>query len=326
MTSHFIRLLARLGPIALNTSAKQRLSILIYHRVVSQPDPMRPGEPTLDEFSWQMELLKRNFSVLPLAEASQRLRENTLPPRAVCVTFDDGYSDNESLALSVLKKFSIPATVFVSTGFLNGGRMWNDSVIEAVRQHRGSTLDLRDVGLESYPVDTPLDRFNTADAILTAIKHKAPEERSAIVGAFEGRSSNLPDDLMMTDAQVLNLANSGIDIGAHTVNHPILSRVTDEVAYSEIADSKAYLENLIQKDVLGFAYPNGRPDADYKVKHRDLVEKLGFNVAVSTHWGVSTRESDPYQLPRFTPWDRTEFRFAARLLLNTRRVDPLLAD
>lgn len=312
-------------PLLFNPLGSGRLSILIYHRVMPTRDPMRPDEPTVEEFDVQMRLLQRNFTPLSLLEAIDRLAQGTLPRRAVCVTFDDGYSDNEQLALPVLKRYGIPASVFVSTGFLNGGRMWNDTVIESVRNHAQETLDLTPLGLPRYSLDSMGARRECAQNILSQIKHRDPEQRAAIVKDMAGRASGLPDDLMMTDEQVRSLALGGVSIGAHTMSHPILGSVSMDEARREISGSKERLQEVLQQEVEIFAYPNGRPELDYSPEHRDLVQALGFRAAVSTHWGVASRESDPYQLPRFTPWDREELRFALRLLLNQRRIDPLVA-
>lgn len=323
MKTAALGLFARTAPYALGTAGRQRLAILIYHRVLPGRDPLRPGEPTVAEFDWQMALVRKHFNPLPLVEAADRLRDGSLPPRAICVTFDDGYADNEELALPVLQKYAVPATVFVSTGFLNGGRMFNDTVIESIRQCTDETLDLSGIGLERYALRDAPERIAAIDAILTAIKHREPADRSGLVNEIEGRAGQLPRNLMMTDAQVRNLGSSGVSVGAHTVNHPILQSVNSTVAKTEIGDSKATLEALTQRPVDSFAYPNGRPGDDYSILHRDMVEELGFAVAVSTHWGVATPDSDLFQLPRFTPWDRTPARFALRLLLNYRKVDPL---
>ena len=110
-----------------------RLSVLIYHRVLAAPDLLRPWEPDRDRFRRQMELLASNFKVLNLGEAVQRLAEGRMPPRAACVTFDDGYADNAAIARPVLEELQLPATFFIATGYLDGGRMWNDTVIESLR-------------------------------------------------------------------------------------------------------------------------------------------------------------------------------------------------
>ena len=287
---------------------------------------MRPDEPTVDEFDWQMRLLRENFSPLPLLEAVERLQDHTLPKRAVCVTFDDGYADNALCALPVLQKYRIPATVFVSTGFLNGGRMWNDSIIEALRVCKEEVLDLRELELGRYNLRSYAQRLGAVESIIKSIKHLDPEIRRGLVLEIEKRVADLPNDLMMNDSQLQLLSTNEIAIGAHTVNHPILASVSDEAAQREILDSKLSLEGLLQKQVDLFAYPNGKPGMDYTSKHRELIKELGFRAAVSTHWGVSSTNSDRYQLPRFTPWDRGQLKFALRLLANYRLGDPLIAN
>jgi len=315
----------RVAPFLLGASGKPRLSILIYHRVMPLRDPMRPGEPTAQEFDWQMRIIREYFSPLPLVEAVLRMRSGTLPQGAVCVTFDDGYADNETCAMPVLKKYAIPATVFVTTGFLNGGRMWNDTVTESLRDYGEDVLDLRDLGLDCYSLRSNEERVVAVDNILRTIKHLDPKERLSRVNEIEKRGGDLPCNLMLTDAQIQSLARNSVSIGAHTVNHPILSSITDADARIEIGDSKRYLESLLQRELEVFAYPNGRPNIDYGAEHLNLVKELGFKAAVSTHWGVGTDQSDIYQLPRFTPWDRHPMKFGVRLLANYRRVDPLIA-
>jgi peptidoglycan/xylan/chitin deacetylase (PgdA/CDA1 family) len=255
----------------------------------------------------------------------ERLQSGVLPDSAVCVTFDDGYADNETHAMPVLKKYEVPATVFVSTGFLNGGRMWNDTVTELLRDYSDTVMDLRGLDLGCYPLETMEQRLQALDSILREIKHFDPDRRIALVNEMQNMvGMELPDNLMLTDVQLRSLACNGVTIGAHTVNHPILSSVEFDVARREIKESKRYLETLLDKEVELFAYPNGRPNLDYGKEHRNLVEELGFKAAVSTHWGVGTNASDIYQLPRFTPWDRHPLRFAIRLLGNYRKVDPLI--
>ena len=316
-------MLAGLSLVA-GAATRSRLTVLIFHRVLPAKDPLRPDEPSVGQFAWQMRLLREHFQPLPLLEAVQRLKGGSLPSRAVCVTFDDGYADNAQCAMPVLKRYAIPATVFVSTGFLNGGRMFNDTVIEAIRGLSGDYIDLRDQGLERYPIATTSDRLASIAAILRGIKHLDPARRQAVADVMEARGNTLPGDLMMTDREVQSLVANGLDVGAHTVHHPILSSVDAAVAQAEISDSKAQLETLLQQDVHLFAYPNGRPAIHYQDEHRSMVKNSGFLAAVSTHWGAATNESDPYQLPRFTPWDRTTARFAARLLLNYRSGDSLV--
>lgn len=320
-----VRLAMGLLPLVLGTRGKQRLSILIFHRVLPDHDPLRPDEPTVEEFDWQMRLLREHFNPLSLVEGVERLQSGDLPSNAISVTFDDGYSDNEKYAMPILKKYGVPATVFVTTGFLNGGRMWNDSIIEVLRHYNHHSLDLREIGLSCYRTESDTQRLKAIASIIQEIRHLDPVVRHNLTAEIEKYGINLPRDLMMSDNQVRSLVRNDISIGAHTVNHPILAKLSIENSRREILDSKVYLENLIQMPVEVFAYPNGRPDTDYRPEHRDLVSQLGFKTAVSTHWGVGIPQSDRLQLPRFTPWDRQELKFTVRLLASYQWQDPLVS-
>ena len=110
-----------------------------------------------------------------------------------------------------------------------------------------------------------------------------------------------------------------MEIGGHTITHPILARIDAAEAEREIAGGKAELEAILGEKVELFAYPNGKPVEDYTAEHVAIARRVGFRAAVTTSWGAGRRTSDPFQLPRFTPWDRAPARFALRLLLNARR-------
>lgn len=123
----------------------------------------------------------------------------------------------------------------------------------------------------------------------------------------------------MSSDQVRALHRAGMQIGAHTVNHPILARLGRDEAMREIGDSKRRLESITGAPVTLFAYPNGRPGDDYDDASVALVREAGFEAAFSTTWGAARLVSDRFQLPRFTPWDRGRGRFGLRLLGNLRR-------
>jgi peptidoglycan/xylan/chitin deacetylase (PgdA/CDA1 family) len=297
------------------------LSILVYHRVIAEPDPLVPDEVCASEFDTQLAVLGRWFTVLPLLDAVVRLRNGTLPIRAACVTFDDGYADNVTLALPILRRRGVPATFFLATDFIDGGIMWNDSVIETIRRARGATLDARSIGLGTLDVSTIGLRRQAIGRALATLKYLPLEERQRRIDRLAAEtSSSLPSDLMMTADQVRYLRGSGMEIGAHTVTHPILAQLDRERADFEIRDSKRRLEEITGNPVTLFAYPNGKPSRDYRREHVATVRASGFEAAVSTAWGVAHAASDTYQLPRFTPWDRTPAKFILRLLRNTFRT------
>ena len=296
---------------------RARLSILIYHRVLPQRDPLFPGEVDAADFDRQIVLLKKCFNIIPLPDAVKALRNGTLPPRAASITFDDGYADNAEVALPILRKHRVPATFFIATGFLDGGRMWNDTVIELVRNASGHSLDLEKNGMGRFDIATTPQRQQTISALLGKLKYLPPAVRQSRIDSMcDHLRIPLPSNLMMTTSQVKAIHDAGMDIGGHTVHHPILASLDQAEAIKEIAAGKDALEAIIRAPVRLFAYPNGKPMQDYLHPHVEIVKALGFDAAVSTAWGAADAESDVYQLPRFTPWDKRQWRFVTHMARN----------
>lgn len=294
-----------------------QLPILIFHRVQPEPDALFPEEVDAAQFERILSWLGSWFRVLPLNEAAARLRDGTLPARAICITFDDGYADNYTEALPALSRHRMHATFFIATGFLDGGRMWNDTVIESIRRTQSTTLDLTSIGLGIYGTATNGEKRHAIDAIIPQLKYEASAVRAEKAAAVAGIAAvEPPDDLMLTSAQLRELHAAGMGIGAHTVSHPILAQCDIESARDEIQTSRQRLQELIGTRIGLFAYPNGKPGTDYLPEHARLVSELGFDAAVSTSPGASRRGDDTFQLRRFTPWDREKHRFGLRLALN----------
>ncbi len=302
-------------------ASRGRLSILIFHRVLREPDPMLPGEPSAAQFDALMRHVKARFDVLPLAEAVTRLYAGTLPAAALAVTFDDGYADNVSVAAPILHRHAIPATLFVATGYLDGGCMWNDRVIAAFRDTRRPELDLSALALGRHPAVSLEERRAGMDRVLAELRYRpgAERERSARE-ILDVARVDAPRDLMLTSDAVRSLVAYGIDAGAHTVSHPILARTPADEAWREICESRRRLGEIVGRRVTLFAYPNGRPGRDYLDEHVRMAREAGFDAAVSTAWGAATRAGDRFELPRFTPWARTPLKFDLLMVRNLRHA------
>ncbi|WP_313702875.1 polysaccharide deacetylase family protein [Massilia sp.] len=313
MNEHIIRSTG--NAIARLTRGNGRVAIVNYHRVLAAPSPFLRSEPDIGIFTWQMELLARCFNVLSLREALAAIDSGRVPPRAVCITFDDGYRSVHDLALPVLRRLGLPATVFVSSGYVDGRNMWNDRIVEAVETLPAEELDLAEFGLGVYSLRTIPERTATLGSLTEASKYLPPQERSRLVGRLQtlvGERSS--EGLMLTPEMVVNLDRNGIEIGAHTVTHPILTSLDDASAMQEIRDSKRELEAIVGKPVTLFAYPNGKVGKDFDQRHVAMVREAGFQAGFTTAVGAITRHHDRYQLARSRPWDETPMRFALRLL------------
>ncbi|MGH8310348.1 MAG: polysaccharide deacetylase family protein, partial [Steroidobacteraceae bacterium] len=225
-----------------------------------------------------------------------------------------GYANNLRLAARILKERRLPATVFISTGFIGDGRMWNDTVIESLRRADG-VLDLCDLALGRFVLDGQMARRRAIETILGALKYLPGAERLARACVIAERvGEDLPGDLMMTEAEIRQIQSLDVEIGAHTVSHPILKSLDADTARHEIAASKHVLEAIARAPVTAFAYPNGRPGRDYDASHVKMVRQTGFTAAVSTSWGAADRRSDRLQVPRMLPWEKSALGFAVRLL------------
>lgn len=296
-----------------------KLTILKYHQILAQPDQLFPGEPDVACFDWQMQTLKRYFNVFTLGDAISLFKQGKLPSRSVCVSFDDGYADNYTLALPILQKHQIPATVFVATGLLNGGVMWNDAVVNAIRRCPKTELDLSSLAFPHFYLNDFSQRRDAIAALLPRYKRMDPSQRREKIQALQDICAVAPPaHLMMTDTQLKALYHAGIEIGGHTQNHPVLSRIELTKARAEIGAGKEYLENITGGKVTVFAYPYGVPGEDYLPEHVDLLKSLGFSGAVSTSWGVAKAGHDPYQLPRMSPSSRNKWYFIGRIAENLR--------
>ncbi|MDQ2821581.1 MAG: glycosyltransferase [Pseudomonadota bacterium] len=302
-----------------------RLSVLLFHKIPTLADPLTTGELDLTRFEHILDFLAENANVMPLPEATKALQAGKLPSRAMALTFDDGYAEWIHNVSPALRKRNLPGTFFVTTGQLSGSALWHERIVAAVRAlpDRGVTLPY---GFGNY-TDLSLagSRLRLVEELQERLKYAPLADRVGAIEVLEGQALNTLDlPLPFNTESVRTLHNQGFDIGAHTVHHPILNECTRAQARAEIGGSKEELEAIIGGRVHSFAYPNGRPNEDYGPEHVEMVKALGYTSAVTTSNGVSTRHSDIFQLPRFTPWGLSDERIAFQLARNMRtRATPL---
>lgn len=295
--------------------------ILLYHRVTECGlDPQRLAVSPAN-FSQQMQVLSATTRPVPLDSLSARLKKTNRSERPLSVvTFDDGYADNLKYAAPILSRYNIPATVFVSTATINHthGFYWDELEHLFLHSVRPARLELR-IGdttrswrFEENPA--PADRWDvrqeprraSQQAYLQISKHLRslpPVERENVLyqlaeWAGTGREPH-PDHRVMTHHEIRQLTEGGlISVGAHTVNHPILSSLSTEEQSFEIVASRTLLEKILNRPVSTFSYPYGRIE-DYSRQTIKLLKKAGFTCACANFPAVVNRWTDPLQLPRF---------------------------
>lgn len=291
-----------------------RVCILGFHRILDEPDTLLPDDPDIAMFRWQMELLARFFNVIPLSEAVERIKSGTLPSRAVCITFDDGYRSVYEHALPILSRLKLPASVFITSGFVGDGVMWNDRIVAAMRSFNGETLEVNSADLGILDCSSPLSKRQSMRRITQFAKYLKPDDRERLVVQVElATDARVASDQMMSIEMIRGLVKAGIEIGAHTVNHPILSSISLDEARTEIVESKRLLEEIVGVKVKYFAYPNGRYGQDFDSLHIKLVEEAGYDAAFSvSNKGDSSFECI-FRIGRYLPWERRPFWFGYRI-------------
>lgn len=317
--------------------------ILLYHRVAAPETDPQLLSVTPERFAAQMTYLSRHFELVSLHELVSRRSHSTVGSRLVAVTFDDGYADNLSQAKPILESCQVPATVFVATAALEtGAALWWDE-LEHLLLHPSSlpaslTLDLdgqRFAWSLGDDADYTCEHF-AAHRKWNVLRREDPTERHALYRAlcrllrpmtdgtrqrtltvlrdWAGGPSHAGSSAhMLTRDEVRSLAaGPWVEVGAHTVSHPVLADLPMAVQRSEIGSSRQCLEAMVNRPVTTFAYPYGTR-ADYTKATASLVEEEGFALACSNYPEAVTRTSDVFQLPRFVVRDWPEERFARAL-------------
>lgn len=298
-------------PLDAEPGARQ-FRILVYHRVSDAVDPYAPGV-TRVLFERQIDYLRRHYRILSLTALVDASERREVPPRAIAITFDDGYEDVYLHALPVLERHGVPFTIFLTTDLIDRDLpMWNDCIGMAIRDTRRSALD-GIPGCEPLPLGSPAERWQALERTLAIGKRLPARERdeltSNIVGQLGVSLAGGPH--LLRWQQVEAMQQKGVDFGAHTVHHQVLTAVTTNTAWDEISESKRVIEDRLQVPVLHFAYPNGTV-RDFDEETKALVKKAGFLSAVSMIFGINTGRSDRYELRRQWPWDEDTAVFATK--------------
>jgi peptidoglycan/xylan/chitin deacetylase (PgdA/CDA1 family) len=295
---------------------KPRPVILMYHRIADEPIDFWGLAVSPARFEEHLCVLRRTRYPLPITEFVCNLIANTLPPNAVALTFDDGYVDNLVAGKRRLAAADMPATVFLATGNIDRNEpFWWDELARLILVENGPrSFELMVRGESMFFDFSPESPAREGSpTILASLKRRRAalwtigqtlrrledQERRLIMGKirtiFTERDYGASLGRAMTSDEVQALTADGlVTVGAHTVTHPMLSKLGAAACYREITDSKLTCEALIGASVAAFAYPFG----DYDAETREAVKTAGFAFACSTKRGPAIATSDVFALPR----------------------------
>lgn len=285
---------------------------LLYHRVRTYNKDVQLLSVTPEHFTRQMDWLKTNYKIVRFDEDWNRIEGS-----AVCITFDDGYRDNFLTAAQILEQRQIPATVFVATGNMDTGReLWWDELERnlLVEKEYPSTFRLADemFGCE-WNVETPErreDLYYTLHWLMRCIGVNKRNDWLRQLREWNGYTENGREENQCVQvADLKQLDTAKIQIGAHTVNHPVLAKLTMEKQRGEIGRSKQHLESVLAQSIETFSYPFGGM-ADYNEESIKICKELGFSKAAANIPGIWETGDNLYQIPRHIvrDWDLEEFK------------------
>jgi peptidoglycan/xylan/chitin deacetylase (PgdA/CDA1 family) len=303
--------------IVFQSLTKDKLSVFLFHKVPQRCDPLVPADVKMARFEQLLDHTFSKLQVLPLEEAIGRLQAGTLPRRAACITFDDGYPDWLAGVAPALRRRNLHATFFITTGQFDGVPLWHERILAAVRRLPGPALDLGIPFLPAQAVSSVDDRRRQVQRLEQELKYLTLYRRGQILKQLEAEAGVQTADVpVMSEAQLRDLHSQGFGIGAHTAMHPILDYCNADEVEREIGGARERLQSIVGGPVSGFAYPNGRPYADFSRLHVDAVKRAGYRYAVTTHWGVAGASTSPFQIPRFTPWAEHDWHVTYQLVRN----------
>jgi peptidoglycan/xylan/chitin deacetylase (PgdA/CDA1 family) len=305
--------------------------ILMYHRIAAaKADPwgLAVSPASFDE---QLELLNQRWQVLPLGEFNRLHRCKQLPANAVAITFDDGYACNALAAAPILERHGLPATIFLTTGLISSEEeFWWDALERMISTTNAESVELSIRGEKSCIVlgkrdeisvsskwdatREPVSMRQAAYLKLWATLRDAEEgDRRGAMAALN-RQAGISGPArqthrVMTAVEARQISASGlIEIGAHSVTHPALSRLTRTQQHLEITQSRDACHNLVGSWPRAFAYPYG----DYNDDSVEIVRDAGYEIACTTHAASVGAGTRSLQMPRLQVrnWSRSEFTAA----------------
>ncbi|MGC2238029.1 MAG: polysaccharide deacetylase family protein [Pyrinomonadaceae bacterium] len=280
---------------------REKILILTYHRFSRDTNPYKISSA---EFAAHLEYLSKNNRVLPLSEMIEYLNSGkSLPPNTTAITIDDGYADAFEIAFPLLKKFKMPATVYAVTDFLDEKCwLWTDLMRYILLETKSETVKIEFGGEDKIEsnLSGETQRLETASRINSRLK-KLPNERKEakikeIAEALNVEIPSLPakEFAPVSWQQAREMDAENVKIESHTATHPILTNISPDDLDFELKTSRKRLEEMLNREVRNFCYPNG----SFNEHVQKSVEKAGYKSATTTDYGFNDRQANCFLLKR----------------------------
>jgi peptidoglycan/xylan/chitin deacetylase (PgdA/CDA1 family) len=277
-----------------------KFAVLCYHRIGTQGIPLFNGLPP-EIFELQMGFLRKRFEVVSLDEVCREMERPTKDGNFVAVTFDDGYGDLYAHALPILKRYQIPATIFLPASCIETGQVpWYDRIFLALKVFSKNELEVFLDRQRIFQLDSYMARLQAATEIIQYLRTISDLARQQFCRSFEEQIPLPTEELanrMLTWDHVREMNREGVSFGSHTMTHPAVSQLTDTQLETEIGQSKTLLEERLGNPVRDFAFPFGKTE-DCGTAASCVLVRWGYRSAATTLEGINVPGDDPYELRR----------------------------
>jgi peptidoglycan/xylan/chitin deacetylase (PgdA/CDA1 family) len=317
--------------------------ILLYHRIIELPTDPYLLSVSPQHFVEHLAVLRKEGQVTSLRQLVSGLRARRIPQRAIVITFDDGYFDNVDHAKPLLEQSDTPATVFVTPGSTaDAHEFWWDALDRILLQvgplpqtlrliihgvpHEWKLGSAAEYSPDDYAryrswnygrKDDPTPRqaiFRSIHRLLNPLSERERWNALRAMAAWAGIDTAVrASHRTLSSAEMVRLAEGGLlEVGAHTMTHPVLSKLPVPKQRDEVRQSKAHLEEILGQPVNSFAFPHGLK-SDYTQETIAIVREAGFDCACAAFPGIVRGGADAHQLPRFVVRDDDGDMLAERL-------------
>jgi peptidoglycan/xylan/chitin deacetylase (PgdA/CDA1 family) len=321
MKQTVLRLMQATGAFAaLRLAHRRRILVLTYHRFSDRP---ADGSTSAAAFAEQLSYLRRRYTIVPLSAVERHFSEGApLPDAAAAITIDDGYRDAYEVAFPILRRYEVPASLFAVTDFVDqNGWLWTDKLPYILPRTAAGRLAIdlggSKVSVELNGRESRGEAARRINELLKAVPDDAKEQAIRSVQTQAGVELPVqppPEYSAVTWSELREMSREGVEIGSHTVTHPILSHVDHARLARELRHSRHRLEEMLDRDVRLFCYPNGT----YTPEVRNEVDRAGYRLAVTTRCGLNCARTDPLSLQRI----HTE-RDLAHFVQSTSGFEPI---
>lgn len=286
------------------------LLVLNYHRITDNPDYDDPLKVSKYTFEKQIQYLKENFKLISGDDLLEIIKKNeTLQNNTCLITFDDGWRDNYTNAYPVLKKYNVPAIIFISTDFVGTNNIfWHEQLQELLNN---MPINKNDIKLNKLLIDWPDEISKSINDILKQQKSKRQlkiNELISILKSFDTQAIKeliiklskhynqklIDKPLVLSWREIHEMSKNNISFGSHTKSHPILTQIEDDIIINELIESKLVLEKHLNKPIHYFSYPNG----NYNQKIANIVKEAGYVAAFAMVSGVKYTKSNLFEIKR----------------------------